>query len=96
VRNTSLMSRHGQINVMDLRFSRRWLWDVMCVNIPTFRTIISPSFSGFKSKLSLPPAYAGFLLGLLFDREDGGEISLRNVELSRNDTVLQPRKPHSS
>jgi hypothetical protein len=34
--------------------------------------------------LSLFPASAGFLFGLLFDREDGSEILLRNAGLSPN------------
>jgi hypothetical protein len=30
----------------------------------------------------LPPAYAGFLLGLQFDLDDGGDIFLQNVGIS--------------
>jgi hypothetical protein len=36
------------------------------------------------SKLILPSVYFGFLFNLLFDLEDGGDIFLRNVELSLN------------
>jgi hypothetical protein len=38
-----------------------------------FRVKISPPSSGLKSKHSLPPVSAGFLLGSLFDPEDGGD-----------------------
>jgi hypothetical protein len=33
-----------------------------------------------------------FLLGLLFDSEDGGDVLLRNVGLSLNDAALQHRR----
>jgi hypothetical protein len=36
---------------------------------------------------------AGFLLGSLFDPEDGGSIFLPNIVLSPNHTFLQYRKP---
>jgi hypothetical protein len=54
---------------------------------PTFRRNISPPTSGSKSKpskLTLPPASTGFLLGLLFDPEDGGDMFPLNVGLSLN------------
>jgi hypothetical protein len=39
-------------------------------------------------KLCMPPAHAGFLLGL-FDPEDGGDMFLQNVgSLSADNTVL--------
>jgi hypothetical protein len=41
----------------------------------------------------LSPASAGYLLGLLFDPEDVGDIFLRNVGLSPNYKALQPRRP---
>jgi hypothetical protein len=47
---------------------------------------------GETSKLSLLPASAGFLLGLLFDPEDGGNVLLRNMVFSPNYTELQPRR----
>jgi hypothetical protein len=40
--------------------------------------------------LSFPPASAGFLLSLLFDTEDGGDMFFRNIGLSLNCTALQP------
>jgi hypothetical protein len=52
-----------------------------------FRRNISPPSSGSTSKpskLSLPPSSTGFLLGLLFDLEDGGDIFPLNVRLSLN------------
>jgi hypothetical protein len=36
-----------------------------------------------------PPAFAGFVYGLFFDPGDGGDIFLRNVDLSPNYTALQ-------
>jgi hypothetical protein len=44
------------------------------VSSERFRRFRPPPSSGSKSKLSLPPASVGFLLGLLFDPEDGGTI----------------------
>jgi hypothetical protein len=38
--------------------------------------------------LSLSPASSGVLLCLLFDREDGGDMSLRNFELYPNYVTL--------
>jgi hypothetical protein len=37
----------------------------------------------------LPPVSAGFLLGLLFKPEDGGEIFLRNVEVELHGVTIQ-------
>jgi hypothetical protein len=44
----------------------------------------------------LSPACAGFFLGVLVDLEYGGDKFVRNVGLSPNYTVLQPRKPYST
>jgi hypothetical protein len=46
--------------------------------------------------LGLLPAYGGFLLYSLFDPEDGGDMFLRNVGLSSNNTDLQSRGLYSS
>jgi hypothetical protein len=37
-------------------------------------------------------ASSGFLCGLLFNPEDGGYMYLRNVRVSQNYTMLQPRR----
>jgi hypothetical protein len=47
------------------------------------------------SEISWPPIYTGFLCGLLFDLEDGGEMFLRNVGLSPNYAASQPKTPYS-
>jgi hypothetical protein len=39
------------------------------------------------------PVSAGFLLALMFDPENGGNMFLRNVDLFPNYTVLQSRGP---
>jgi hypothetical protein len=44
----------------------------------------------------LLPTSAGFLLGLFFETEDGGNMSLQNIRLSLNYMELQPRRPYSS
>jgi hypothetical protein len=49
-----------------------------------------------EGSLGLPPASAGFMLGLFFNPEDGDDIFLRNIELSPNCTDLQPRRLHLS
>jgi hypothetical protein len=41
-------------------------------------------------------AYFGFLLGILFDPEDGGDMSLQNISLCLNYMVLQHRSLYSS
>jgi hypothetical protein len=43
------------------------------------------------SEERMAPAPAGFLLGLLFDPEYGGDTFLRNVGFSHNYKALQPR-----
>jgi hypothetical protein len=65
-----------------------------------FRKNISPLPSGLKSKPSMKMAEAsskcaGFLLGLLFDPDDGGGIS-SETSSSPNLTALQPRRTYSS
>jgi hypothetical protein len=62
-------------------------------NLPTFRKKVGPFF-GVEGKVYssilkierrwLSTASAGFLLGLLFDPEDGFDVLLRNVELFPN------------
>jgi hypothetical protein len=67
---------------------------------PTFARNILSSSSGSKNEpsnklaveLSLPPASAGLLLGLLFGPEDGGDMYLRNILLSSNYMALRPRR----
>jgi hypothetical protein len=48
----------------------------------------SPTFRR-KHSLSLPPACAGFLLGLLFNPEEGGDMFVRNLRLSLSYKALQ-------
>jgi hypothetical protein len=43
-------------------------------------------------KLSLLPASADLLLGLLFYPEDGGDILLGNIRLSPIYMTIQPRR----
>jgi hypothetical protein len=38
----------------------------------------------------LTPASVGFMSGLFFDTEDGGDMFLRNVVISPNYTAIQP------
>jgi hypothetical protein len=45
---------------------------------------ISPPSSGSKCKPSKKPAAVGFSLALFFYPEDGGDMFLKNVGLSRN------------
>jgi hypothetical protein len=49
-----------------------------------------------QSKLNLPPASAGFIITLVFNPEDGGDMFLRNVGLSPNYTPFKPRQAYSS
>jgi hypothetical protein len=49
----------------------------------------SQGAQNFKAEL---PASAGFLLGFLFNREDGNNMFLRNVRLSPHYMMLQPRR----
>jgi hypothetical protein len=60
-------------------------WAAMLCNLgsPMFQRNILPY-------LSLPPT-PGFLLGLLFDPEDSGDMFLKNVWLSPNYMALQPQ-----
>jgi hypothetical protein len=44
----------------------------------------------------LSPACAGFFPDVLVDPEYGGDEFVRNVGLSPNYTVFQPRKPYST
>jgi hypothetical protein len=44
---------------------------------------------------SLSPASVGFLLGLLFDHEDGSCVFLWNIRISPGYMALQPRIPNS-
>jgi hypothetical protein len=61
----------------------------------TFWRNISPPSSG--SKLRMLPISVGFLLGFLFDPEDGNNMFFRNKGLFCPEyTVLQHRRPYSS
>jgi hypothetical protein len=70
---------------------------------------VSPPSSGSKSKPTKTPAEAGgklnelrveasggFLLGLLFDPEDGDDMFFRRVKLFPIYTALRARTPYSS
>jgi hypothetical protein len=50
------------------------------------------SRSGRQAGLSSPPT---FLLGLLFDPKDGGDMFLQNLRPSLNQMALQPRGLYS-
>jgi hypothetical protein len=39
--------------------------------------------------------HTGFLLGLLFELKNGGNILLQNIGFVQNHSVLQPRRPYS-
>jgi hypothetical protein len=55
----------------------------------TFRRNLSPPSSGYKSKKARnKPASAWYLLDFVFSREDGGDMSHRNIGLSPNYTTL--------
>jgi hypothetical protein len=49
-----------------------------------FCRVVTPCSSERARRLSLPPFYVGFIIGLLSDPEYGGGIFLRNVGLSLN------------
>jgi hypothetical protein len=53
---------------------------------------MSGSERAYHFKGSLVPAYTDFVLGLLFDPKNGGDMFLKNVRLSPNCVVLQPRR----
>jgi hypothetical protein len=58
-----------------------------------FQRNISPPFSGSKSKPRKKPAESAdkyFLIGLVFDLEDGGDMFFRNIVLSSKYTALNP------
>jgi hypothetical protein len=77
-----------------------WIWgsqsddseeySVLCCNnvqfgeSPMFQRYISPPSSAKQEILSILSAFAGFLLGLLFSPEDGGDMFFRNVGLALN------------
>jgi hypothetical protein len=46
-------------------------------------------------EITLSSVSGSFLLGLIFETVDGGDMFLRNVGLSPNYTALQPREPQS-
>jgi hypothetical protein len=48
-----------------------------------------------EQSLSSPSDSVDLLIGLLLNPEDGSEMFLRKVVLSRNYRVLQPRRQHS-
>jgi hypothetical protein len=68
---------------------------VWVVKLDVSEAHIAPNFKVKEQtmqELMLPSASACFSLGLLVDPEDGGDIFLRNVGLSPNYTVLQPKR----
>jgi hypothetical protein len=70
--------------MLDLRFSQRLMgYNAMQVGVrtQTFRKNKSPT-SSVSNRNSSCPLYAGFLVGLLFDPQDGGIMFLRKDELT--------------
>jgi hypothetical protein len=62
------------------------------------RRVVRPPSSGLKlswtcnQHVSLPPVSTGFLLGLFFGPENGGDIVIRKVGPSPKNTVFQTRR----
>jgi hypothetical protein len=65
-------------------------WNVLLFGkTQKFRINIMPPSSGMRpaesgDNLDFSPSSAGFLLNLLFDPEDGGDMFLRNISLCPN------------
>jgi hypothetical protein len=61
---------------------------------PTFPKKQINEFTFYSEHEGLPHAFGFFfyLLGLLFDHEDAGDMLLRNFWLFSNHTTLQPRR----
>jgi hypothetical protein len=55
-----------------------------------------PKTGGKVDEVSLSPASDGFLYVLLFGPKNEGDMSIRNVELSLNNTTLQAKTSYSS
>jgi hypothetical protein len=67
---------------------------ISCLFISTLRNQLIITSLGFG--LSWLWLSAAFLFGSLFDREDGGNIFIRNVGPYPNCTMLQPRRQRSA
>jgi hypothetical protein len=70
-----------------------WVVDLVVRGQPDVSEEHVASSSGSKPRFSLPPASAGFLLGLLFGHDDGGGMFLQNDGLSPDYMALQPIIP---